>query len=384
MTWPSVELDTILKDADPVSLLDRALGQAGGVLRAISDDRPDTVLFRPSAERLSEFHTAERAGALVNYNTPAVEQLFDGTIFVLSGEAHRRARLGLVRYFGPLGSWHEEVSTAVCAWVGSVSELPIFDLLDQTRELARGIFLRIAFDADPRSAGGRHLAELVDRFLQGARAAAGADPDLPTLRDAIEARNELLDRFSQTDRDGEGTSFASRAHRGTGDPINPHDLSSVLVASIETTANLLGWTIVRWIHTAPPRDADLIAFARSVEQMHSPNTLVTRQAVAPIRFAGERLPPGTLLAYSPAGDAGHAPSSTRSARSPQSPSRIVFGAGRRMCPGRAMARFIVRKTLSTMADAPIRWSLAGHDVPRPVSWFPVQSFGPGVMIRTTA
>jgi cytochrome P450 len=385
MPLPSVRLD-VFNDSDPVALLDQTLRCFGGAFLAVGDRGPDVVYFHPSSQRLSEFHAAERAGTLINYNTKAVHQLFDKTVFTLTGDAHRRARINLVRYFGPRGPWQSEVDAAIRAWVDDASEQVTIDLLDQTRALAQTIFTRVVFGIDPRSPQGLRIASLARRFLAGAIAAAAEEPDSNTLRDAAACRDELIALFRAVGLGAEDTSFASYVRREPREDINTNDVSAVLVASVETTANLLAWTILRWLYVAPSDRGDLQDFAREVEQAHSPNTLITRQAVTGLTFAGEQLTSGTLVSYSPAADprlpANQLDPKHSARRATAEPAPVTFGSGRRACPGRSMAQYTVDRTITILSAHASDWSLVANTVPRPVSWFPVQTFGMGLMVRT--
>jgi cytochrome P450 len=382
-----VELD-LAHAEDPVDLLARALRSAGGVLRVEGSAGADTVYFHPHVIRLAEFHAAERSGALENHNTPSVEELFAGTVFILSGPAHQRARAALTRYFGRRGTWDHEITRVVNAWARRASAAGQVDLLDQTRHLALDVFTKVVLGVEPGSAAGRRVGDLAREFVTGAVEAAGRAPDRAVLGRAAAARDELIELFSAPGEVG-GSSFAAHCHRQASRPDEGRDVSAVLIASVETTANLMAWTIARWTLSPVSERANLPAFARMAERLDSPNTIITRRVVRPLRFEGATLGQGDLLAFSPAVSVCEGPAGTGAATRAVAAARgpagsIAFGSGPRACPGRSMARHVVEAALAAVAAQPSPWSLVNDDLPRPVTWFPVRTFGPGALVRTSA
>jgi cytochrome P450 len=370
----SVPLDLELSD-NPVELLSQTLAAAGGVIKTRNSAGVEIVYFHPDAEWLAAFHASERSGALVNHNTPAIEDLFAGTVFVLSGRTHIEARKRLFRFFGSHDRWQDEVAFIVDSWARRATEARKIDILEQTRMLAVGIFTKVALGLNPASEDGEHVAKVVWEFVRGAVEASSASPDLTALRRALVARDELF-RLTLEAGAESGPSFASHCLQQYPSQEGIRDIASVLIASVETTANMLAWTIARWALAPAPEREDVEGFARRIEALDSPNTIIMRRATAPMFFHGISLKPGTLLAYSPAADRGNGPGVTDD--------QVTFGSGSRSCPGRSMARYIVRCTLRALAAQSAPWTIVDGVLPRPIAWFPVRTFGLGINLRTSA
>ncbi len=356
MTIRPVVMDLMSAD-DPVRLLDRTLLRSGGTVSVCAPDGRDILYFQPTGDRLAQFHVAERLGTLQNHNTPAAAELFDGTVFNLTGDRHRDRRRTLIRSFGHRGPWRDHVDTAVDAWIATADGRHVVDLLDETRRLAHAIFARVVFGIGPASSEGQAVSLLSRQFVAGAIAAATPEPDRDVLAQARAARNEL------------GSLFTTLRGLGSGRhnfPLDARDLGAVLIASIETTANLLGWAVVRWLRHDPSGRRNVDAFAHRVEKLDSPNTLITREAVSACRFVEVDLAPGTLVSYSPASAVGD---------------DVAFGSGPRACPGRAIAQYTVRRVLAALTTSP--WSLAVDEMPVPQAWLPVRTFGTGTLVQTT-
>lgn len=345
--------------SDPVALLDETLLRSGGVIRVSAQDGPDTIYFHPTTDRLRRFHRAERTGSLQNHNTPAAEELFAGTVFTLTGDLHRRRRQILIRSFGQHGTWRDDVDAAIADWISTTCARGIVDLLDETRRLAHAVFARVMFGIAPESSCGQDVAGFAAQFVAGAVTAATPKPDRVVLQQALSARDELGRIFTHIQT---GPGEAQPTAR-----VDARDLGAILIASIETTANLLGWAIVRWLQIEPSDRGDPDAFAHQVEILDSPNTLITREVVGSFWFEGEQLEPGTLVSYSPASAAGD---------------NLSFGSGVRACPGKGLAQYTVRRTLTELATS--TWSLVADGVPHPRSWMPTRTFGCGTLVRTAS
>lgn len=170
--------------------------------------------------------------------------------------------------------------------------------------------------------------------------------------------------------------FAAQCLKPGARPGAVRDVAAVLIASVETTANMVAWCLVRWALAPLSERPDIKDFAREIEVLDSPNTIVVRRAVAAMSFQGATLPPGTLVAYSPASPTGSADQVLGQI------DPLTFGSGSRVCPGRSMARYIVECTVRSVAAQPSPWIVLSGELPRPVAWFPIRTFGPGTMMRT--
>jgi cytochrome P450 len=348
-----------------------------------------------------------------------------GSLFLLSGERHHRARKLLAPPFHGerMRAWGSTMRAATLRWVERLPRNHTFRLVHTTQAIALDVIIEVVFGVRDEERVRRLHTAIVDlvasfgpfvavKWLQ--REFWGLSPWARFQKRAWVLRgifDELLAEKRRTPGD-DVVSLLLSARDAAGDSLSPEEITeqllSFVVAGHETTATTLAWAMDQ-LHRDPALLGRLRAELGSLGSASTPDEvaklplldavcnetlrlfppvpMVTRRVVREFELGGYTLPPGTVVGV--AGYMAHHREEVFPNASSFRPDRFVgttyspfefmpFGGGARRCLGAAFAMYELKMVLATLLEA----GTFELREPKPVGRaFRIGTFGPSTGIR---
>jgi retinoid hydroxylase len=330
----------------------------------------DGLLFQDG-----DVHKRNRTLMTPAFHSRGVQQYFDLMVALAREHAGRWANEGE----GPMYDRFRRLTFEIAARLilGCREDVDVERVSEMNDRLGKGsaAFLRVNAGWTTYGRGIRARDELravLRRVVRGRREAPGSD----ALGLLMRARDERGEALSEDELVDQAVILIFAGHETTTSMLTSlllalRDHPQTLERLIREQREVVGAADLRLDHLKDLKDLDLVL--KEVERLWPPISLCQRGVVEEVEFAETRLPPGTMVVYSPwathrLGDVFRDPerfdpdrfAPPREEHKAAPYSLIGFGGGPRLCIGQAFAQ-LEMKIVASILLGEFRWQLREGD-----------------------